>query len=643
MKKTIIPGLFLTAFGFSLATADDVIMTINGVDVPKSEFEYLYHKNNQQQLSTQPIEEYLELFKIYKMKVAAAKDAGIDTTANFKKEINQYRRELAMPYMADSAYMYSFIDIEAARTGEEIEASHIMLMRSRDLAENMKNRAILDSIRTVILNGGDFTDLAVRFSQDRTVERNKGYMGYIGAGKFPYEFETALWETPEGELSEVIESPAGFHLIKAGHRRPSKGRVEAAHIMKMVPQNASESARLKAKETIDSLYNIVSGSPQRFGEIARLNSDDKGSARSDGKLPIFGSGEMVPEFEAVAFALEDGEISEPVESQYGWHIIQKISSKGPATKEELKPVVMRALGNPQDARFRMVKEHELDLIKQKHNIAENKETVDEMVEQARKQGIDSLYLANWTTMPNSIKPVAHAGKREIPASDVISNIKVTNEANGEIASKMISDAIKIMLAKLAYEAEEDWLMANNEDYRNLMNEYTDGSLLYEISLEKVWDKAAKDNEGLENYFNTHRDRYKFEKPRVKGYLVQAMNDSISNMVRARMSEMKNDSELQGIQKDFSGKANIEKIIVEQGANAMVDNIMFGGEKAKPKFANFTTYFLFEPRIIEAPEELWDVRGTVTTDYQAELEEVWVKELVKKYPVKVNKKVLSKVK
>lgn len=646
MKKTLLTGMFM-AVGFTVQmnAQDPVIMTVNGQNVPKSEFEYLYHKNNQQQLSPQPLSDYVEMFKVYKLKVADAKANGIDTTASFKKEMAQYRRDLAAPYIADSAYIYSFIDIAETRAGEEVEASHIMILKAREREKNREGRQLLDSIRALALSGEDFTELADKYSQDRTVERNHGYLGYISSGRYPFDFETAVFETPQGMISEVIESPAGYHIIKPGARRSSKGRVDASHIMKMYPQNATEEQKLAIKNSIDSIYALVMANPSKFGELARKLSDDKGSARQDGHLPIFGSGEMVPEFEEVAFALVDGEISQPVESMYGWHIIRKNAALGAPSREETKEKILKSVANPQDSRFRKVKEHEVDNLIAKHKASINEKTLKEMKEQARQAGIDSLYLANWTTMPNSVKPIAKVGKKEIPASDMITLMMRVNEPAGEGAANILDDVSRAFLSKIVNEEEQEWLYENNADYRNLMNEYTDGSLLYEISLQKVWDKAAKDEEGLEKYFMAHRNNYKWDAPKVKGILIQGLNDSIVAVVRERIEAIPADelvAQLPQLRKEFSGKAQIERILMGKGSNPMVDEVMFGGPKAKPKIANFAAYSLYEPRLLEAPEELIDVKAQVTTDYQNDLEQEWIIELKKTYPVIVNQEVLSTV-
>ena len=211
------------------------------------------------------------------------------------------------------------------------------------------------------------------------------------------------------------------------------------------------------------------------------------------------------------------------------------------------------------------------------------------------------------------------------------------------ASEVIKDVADNFFARKLVEAEEDWLYDNNAEYRNLLNEYRDGSLLYEVSVQKVWDKAAKDEAGLQRYFENHKGDYTWTEPRVKGVLVQTVNDSLANVIKTRMNELPADSLVQNIRKEFPGKVQIDKVLATKGTNAIVDNLVFGGPEVKPSNSNFTSYFMFEPRMLDNPEEAGDVRGQVTSDYQTELESLWIEELKKAYPVKVNKKELKKVK
>lgn len=643
MRNKILIGAGLSACVFAWAANDPVVMTVNGVDVPRSEFEYLYHKNSQQQLSPQSLDEYVEMFKIYKLKVADAKANGIDTTAKFIKEMRQYRNELAAPYLVDSLFLQSLVREAAERAKEDVEVSHIMMMKTRDAAENIKLRSRLDSIRKELLNDGDFTDLAVRFSQDRSVATNKGYLGFISSGRFPYEFETAAYTTPEGEISEIVESPAGYHIVKTGKKRPSVGKVDASHIMKMVPRTASPAEEAAARASIDSIYNIVKADPSQFAQLATKLSDDKGSARQGGRLPVFGPGEMVPEFETVAFALADGTVSEPVRSQYGWHIILKNASVAPASEEQLKPEILRRAANPQDGRYKLVKDNRTKRLAQKHNASLNSANVLSVTSRAAENGIDSVFVASYMYAPLSELPLMNIDGKNVTASSVFANLGKMKVEDHAAAAEAMENLINNFYARELVNAEEDWLYANNADYRNLLNEYNDGSLLYEISVQKVWDKASNDAEGLQKYFDAHRGDYSWTEPHVKGFLVQAANDSVANTVRERLKSLPSDSIMIKAKKEFSGKAQIDRVLAVKGTNEMVDNLMFGGPEVKPKSSAYTTYFLYEPKMLNAPESLDDVKGQVTSDYQNELESLWVEELKKQYPVKVNQKEIKKIK
>ncbi len=573
-RKHLAALAIIAGAAFCASAKDDVVMTVNGVDVPRSEFEYLYHKNQQQQVDPQTLEEYAEMFKIYKLKVADALSQKLDTASSFRKEMDQYKRELAAPYMTDSLYLNSLVKEAYDLSREEVEAFHIMLAKGATDNETQASRAKADSLRTAILNGEDFGEIAAKYSVDRASSNAGGRMGFIVSGRFPYAFEKAAYSLAPGEISEIVESPQGFHILKGGKHRPARGTVLVEHIMKMVPPTASAEEQAAAKAAIDSIYQVVIDNPEKFEDLARELSDDKGSGRQGGKLNWFGAGMMVEPFDSASFAISVNEISHPVKSQYGWHIIRKLDAKGPATMAEMKPNVLKRIANPQDERFNLVEKNLINNLRKKHK------------KLLQKQNLDD-------------------------------------------------EAVK--------EVEYEWLYANEPDYRNLLNEYREGSLLYEASLREVWDKAAKDNDGLTDYFNAHRDEYKWTKPHVKGILVQATNDSVAGLVRTALREASDDNGLKALRKQFIGKASIDRILMEEGQNAMVDNVMFGGEPVKPNNKKYTVYFIFDPKLLDAPETMTDVKSLVTSDYQNKLERDWVESLKARYPVTVNEKVLKKVK
>ena len=641
MKKRFVVGAGVAVFALALAAKDKVIMTVNGVDVPKSEFEYLYGKNSQQQLNQQPLEEYVEMFKLYKLKVADARAEGIDTTEAFRKEMAQYRNDLAAPYLVDSTYLHQLLEEMYVRSQEEVQPWHIMYFKKPDSKHNARSRQVLDSLRAELMNGADFADLARQYSEDKGSAPFGGKMPFITAGKYPYDFEVASYALGEGEISQIVESPVGYHLIRGGERRPARGKVLTAHILKMVGRDADSDA--KAKAQADSIYEVLMSDPSKFADLATRFSDDRGSARQGGSLPWFGPGETVAEYDSVAFALPNGEISKPVRSQFGWHIIKKIDSKGVPGIEEIKPQFLAQVTSPQDARYELIKRQQTERFAKKHKAKINAKTRAAMESYVSARGLDSLFTEKFGKGAEGMAELFVIDGKSIPVSDFAAAMKKIEQDDAESARKILDTNLMSFFNGKLVEAEEARLMKEEPSYRNLLNEYVDGSLLYEVSVRKVWDKAAKDTDGLKEYFNTHRDNFKWSQPHAKGYLVQAKGDSIAEEVRQLAAETGRDSLVNTIRKRFQGNVSIDKVLVEKGTNPMVDYLMFGGQEVKPSKSNFTTFFMIDGRVLTEPEEFSDVRGLVTNEYQNELQSKWEDELKTKYPVKVNEKVLKSVK
>lgn len=641
MKKPIAAGIGLFAVAFAFAAKDPVIMTINGVDVPKSEFEYLYNKNSAQQINPQTLEEYLEMFKLYKMKVEDAKAEGLDTLSSFIKETEQYRHDLASPYLADSVYINQLVQEAYDRSKREVEAYHIMLFKTRDAKKNIELRQRMDSIKRVLDNGGDFADLASRYSQDQGSSQKGGRMGWITAGKYPYSFEVADFNLPEGKISEVVESPMGYHVLKGGASRDARGRVKVSHILIM---GKDAESKAKAKVRIDSIYNAVKGHPDMFADMATRLSQDPGSARQGGQLPWFGTGEMVAEFDSVAFAMPVGEISEPFASAFGYHIIYKQEERGLAPYESLKKALLIKMSNPADERYALIRKHQMETLAEKHKARINDRTLDVLKADIKNKGIDSTYVATWVEGKNGKLPLLTIGKKTYPVSELAKRLKHDKRVDPIVAEEMLNNCLDDYLLSVLLDIEEANLAINEPDYRNLLKEYIDGSLLYEVSVRKVWDKAAKDTEGLEEYFQKNKDKYKWNVPHVKGYFVQTTNDSVAELVRQQIKTLPDDSDLaQKIRKAFPKQVAIEKVLVAKGGNPMVDHVAFGGPEAPSSIKNYPVYFMVDSRILTMPEELSDVKGAVTSDYQNEFQKKWENDLRIKYPVKVNEKVLKSVK
>ena len=640
MKTKILLGAGLGACALAWAAKDPVIMKVNGVDVPKSEFEYLYHKNSQQQLASQSLDEYVDMFVNYRLKVADAIADGVDTTEAFRQEIDQYRRELAAPYLVDSVFLNNLVQEAWERSHDEVDASHIMIFKKGNAAEDNAAKATLDSLRKVALNGGDFAALANQYSQDRGTVGRGGDLGYMVAGRYPYQFEKTAFSMLPGEISDLTESRMAYHIIKVNDRRPARGQVRVAHILLQDPRDKNEAEMNLNKARIDSIYKVASATPAAFEDLARQYSQDPGSARQGGLLPWFGAGQMVPEFEEVAFALPVNGVSEPFRSQFGWHIIYKLDSKGAPELDEMKPAELARIQNPQDERYTLVRNNEIARLSKKHKAAFDKKGRQALEALVAAEGIDSTFYE-----PKAIDalPLITIGKDVRTIGQFKSGLNNSIQPEKERASEYLNVALDNYMAHELIEVEEDWLENNQPEYRNLLHEYRNGSLLYESSVKNVWNRAAQDKEGLNKFFLAHRDDYKWIEPRVKGILVQAKNDSVANDIANLYRTLPKEEAVSRLKKEYKGEAQIDKILMPKGQNALVDALMFGEGTPTPSNANYTVCVMLDGRILTEPEDVEDVKGQVTGDYQEALEEEWIASLRNKYPVEINRKVLKSVK
>jgi peptidyl-prolyl cis-trans isomerase SurA len=617
---------------------DPELMTINGKAVTLGEFEYLYHKNNSQQLAPQTIDEYLDMFVTYKQKVADAESEGIDNTEAFKNEFDGYRRELAEPYLRNKEMEDSIIRAVYSHMQEDVDVSHIMLASKGPGIDADAQKHTLDSIRTAILNGADFAALARQYSIDRAARKNGGRMGFIPVGRLPYTFEDAAYNTKAGEISPVVETPFGFHIVKVNARRPARGQVLAQHILKLT-QGLSEEDAAKKKAEIDSIGALLAAGAD-FEEIAKKESEDPGSQRNGGRLNWFGAGQMVPEFEEAAFSLQNGEVSAPFKTSYGYHIVKRLDWKPVDSFETMEPMIKNVI--QRDERGQMPRKRKISELRRKFKAGVNAANLALVKNEIVKNGgLDSALIEKYIV---SEMEVASMGKQKILLSEVVSEIGAPLAGTPERQAAQFEERVNLSLDNAVTEAERQDLAVNNADYRNLLNEYRDGMLLFEVSDRKVWTKAKQDKEGLENYFRTHRDKYKWEKPKFKSYVVFATSDSIMQLAKGYLesTDMPGDSLATDLRKKFGKDVKIEKVIAAQGENNITDYLGFGAEKPEAK-GKWAWYFPYRGKILNAPEEAADVRGAVTGDYQGELEEAWVAGLKQKFPAKINKKTLKKAK
>ena len=339
MKKVFLTIILLAGAMLSRAQEDQVLMTINGEPVMASEFLYIYEKNNQENnVEKKSMQDYLELFVNFKLKVTEAIAQGVDTTEAFKKELAGYRAQATPKYMQDHAAIDSLVNLSYQRMANVRRVAHIAVQcpagsdsitEATALAKiNLARERVTTGVEKQIKKGRKwvtiqepeaFADVAREMTEDQQGKENGGELGWIQVFRFVYPFEEAVYNTPVGQVSEVFRSPYGFHIAFVEEERAFE-EVHAAHIMKMMPRGAEDMA-FDAKKQIDSLYQIVLAGAD-FAEVATAYSDDKGSARKGGDLGWFGRGMMVQPFENITFDMQPGEMSEPFPTRFGWHFVK---------------------------------------------------------------------------------------------------------------------------------------------------------------------------------------------------------------------------------------------------------------------------------------------------------------------------------
>lgn len=638
MKKQI---LAIGIIGASLLavtakSSDPVLMNINGKDVRLSEFEYLYHKNNAQQVQPQTLDEYVDMFVDYKLKVADAEAAGIDTTATFVNEFTKFRNELADPYMVDQHVLDSIVAQSYEHMTNDVFVSHIMMP--------FEEAATLDSLRTAIVDGrAQFEEVAAKYSIDRGTSQQGGSMGWVGNNRYPWAFEEAAYNTAVGEISPVINSGFGNHIIRVDRRQPSRGEVLVEHIL-LLTRNVPDSVAERQKVLIDSLYNVAVSGNTDFETLATEYSQDPGSARRGGKLDWFGTGVMVAEFDSAAFATPVGAYSKPFKSDFGWHIIKALDSRGPASLEESRDNIIKSMSA--DERSTLPRRAYTAQMVKKYNGRMLLKNYDRLTAKVNELGgvYDSTMMAE---LRHYDLPIFEIAGKKYTVADVIPTMPVISLRGADNIVTAVTNAGGLLLGDKALELAREDLVLTNPEYRNLVNEYRDGILLFEISNRNVWQRAAENKDELEKYFQTNRAKYTWDAPKFKSYIIFASNDSVLNEAMAYAQTLPEDMVptdlVKAVRDKFGRDVKVERVIAAKGENAITDYLAFGGEKPASDNARWPSYAAFRGRVISMPVEAADVRGQVVADYQAELERRWVESLRHKYPVKINKKVLSQVK
>jgi peptidyl-prolyl cis-trans isomerase SurA len=655
MKKVFFT-LVLTVLSTSIwAQANDpVVMKINGKDIKKSEFEYIYNKNNNEEaIDKRSLDEYITLFKDFKLKVAEAETQGMDTTAAFFKELNEYRSQLAKSYLETEKNDQLIVD-SYKRANEWSEIS-IILLAYPQLGENKPftvtpadtlalYKKALDVRSKALKKGAKFEDLVKEYTFDeRSKEGDRpGYLGWFSGLKLAPVLEIALAQTPKGSISKPVRTPQGYYLFNVLNKKADPGEVNAAHILIKSASTDTDSLQAVAQAQVAEVLQKLKDGVD-FGDLAKEYSQDPGSAAEGGNLSWFSFGQMVPEFNETIFAMKEiGEVSQAVKTQFGYHIIKLLGKRPSAPLDELRSQLETKL--ERSGSFNTLHQPGIDKLKAEYPYKVNTAAYKLLQNAANSlYPTDSLYLTQFENNQETLLTVAG---QNISIAQFVDYLKNNPRSYFNLTTETLKEKFDSFEYQTLIDTEDKNLENKYPEFKNLVQEYHDGILLFEVSNKEVWDKASADTEGLEKFFEANKSNYTWDEPHWKGYVVWVKNAKLQKKIQKAIAKMPYEAAAKYLIDNYKNEADslsqikIEKGLFTKGQNPFVDEAFFNQGKAELP-AGYTGFFLTGVSLPTLPENYTDVRGLVITDYQDYLEHEWLQQLNAKYPVVIYKELIEK--
>lgn len=659
-KTWLIALLFLMMPSLLLAQSygKKTLITIGDKKISAQEFMNTYEKNNinNDVIDKKSVEDYLDLYIDFKIKVTEAEALMMDTSSTFIKELANYRQQLAKPYFSNDEITDELTREAYERMLYDINASHILIRCEANAipADTLAayNKAM--SIRNRALKGEDFGDLAAELSDDpsardmeeipgvrRAYKGNKGNLGYFTVFDMVYPFETGAYNTNEGEISMPVRSDFGYHIIKVNSKTPASGTIKAAHVMVAVDPNDPNKQDSIVQIKINNIYNEILPDGSNWADIVKKYSDDKGTIVTQGQLSPFRVSNIVPEFIAAIKDLEPNEISKPVKTVIGYHIIKLISTATPADFETEQTKLREKV--ERDMRGQYSEEIAMKRIIKSNRFKENIKVKDAFI-----ATIDStLTLGKFVVNPevNTQEVLFSINEASYTIQNFIDYIIKNQQTQGFItetayAYQLYDDFLK----EKVFEYEDAHLEQKYPEFNTLVQEYHDGILLFSLMENQVWNKAVEDSVGLQNFYEKNKHKYMWDN-RVKALIVTCNeNDDIAVIEKMVRDGVEVDS-LRSFIKTNKYKASTRASFFQKGDNVNIDNTEWkvGTIAIYPSTVDNTTQII---RILEVrdpePKTFKETKGIVTSGYQNEIEAQWIEDLRAKYIVTVNEKLLDKI-
>lgn len=623
----------------------EVLMTIDGKPVYANEFTRVYKKNLDlvQDEAQKDIDGYMDLFIDYKLKIAEAEAQDLDKESAYKNEFSKYRDQLSRNYLFEDKVTEELAKEAYERGKVDISASHILIRVDYESVPQDTLAAYnkLKSIRERALKGEDFAQLAKIFSEEPGAKESGGNLGYFSVFSMVYPFENAAYNTKVGEISKIIRTSFGYHIVKVTDRRAKLPKIAVSHIMISDKKGART---FNPEERINELYTLLKQG-ESFESLAKQFSDDKNSAVKGGKLNPFTKGDLrAAEFENAAYELKNvGDMSKPIKTDFGWHII-RLDEKLPAEsfdqqKESLEKKVTEG------DRSKIVTTAINNKIKEKYGFKKGESFLpyfDTYVD-------NEVLKRKWVMTPiptNEEKTLFTIGDKKLGYTDFANFISARQKTTRPYKQKeaLLVDLYDEFETENLKDYFKEHLEDENPDYAAILSEYRDGLLIFDVMNKNIWQKAKNDSIGLQAFYNKTKQDYQW-KQRVDAEIYSATSEVFAQQIQKMLAEGKTAEEIKtAINTNEKVNVIITPGLFEVGQHELPNNFEIK-EGVSNVYANNGSFVVVSVKQIMAPGEksLDDVLGKVLSNYQNDIEVRWMQELRSKYKVEVDKKTLKRVK
>ena len=635
------------------------LITIGDKEVSVKEFMDTYEKNNvnTEVIDKKNVDEYLDLFVDFKLKVAEAENLKMDTSAAFIKELDNYRQQLAKPYFSNDDITDELVKEAYERMQYDINAAHILIKCDVNAvpSDTMAAYKKAMSIRERTLKGEAFGDLAAELSEDpsardyeeipgvrKAYKGNRGELGYFTVFDMVYPFESGVYNTEVGGISMPVRSSFGYHIIKLNSKTPASGLIRAAHIFLAVDPKDPDKNDSLVKIKAQNIYNEVINDDKNWTDYVRRYSDDKGTINNNGVLSPFRVNQIVPEFISVVKSLEPNQISEPVKTDFGYHIIKLVGSTTPGTFEQEEGKIRERV--ERDMRGQLSEEIAMRRIMKDNNFKENAKVKDAFIATIDSTIIEGQYKADENINTKSV--LFSTKDQSWTVQDFVEFIYKNQKRQGFLTPGAYAYQLyDRYLQQEVFAYEDSKLEDKYPDFKALVQEYHDGILLFSLMENEVWNKAVEDTLGLQDYYERNKESYMWN-DRVRAVVVTCQRkDNVEEIKNLLVEGIEIDS-LRTYVKENKSQASVRLSFYQKGDNVNVDATQWqdGAIAVYPSAVDNTTQIV---KIVEVrqpePKTFKEARGLVTSGYQAELEKQWLEQLREKYSVTVDEKLLNKVK